>query len=67
MLKAGETVYPAVFAETFHSENAFLPVKRQWEAFLDQMLLNRDLTLEEEACRFTMCVSRQCETSQACV
>ena len=37
--------------------------KRLWE----QMLLTTEWAQEDEARRFTMCVSRQCETYQACV
>ena len=36
--------------------------KRLWE----QMSLTTEWAQEEEARRFTMCVSRQCETCQAC-
>ena len=37
--------------------------KRLWE----QMLLTTEWAQEDDARRFTMCVSRQCETCQACV
>ena len=37
--------------------------KRLWE----QMLLTTEWAQGDEARRFTMCVSRQCETCQACV
>ena len=37
--------------------------KRLW----DEMLLTTEWAQEDEVRRFTMCVARQCETSQACV
>ena len=64
---SGEAVYPVVFAETFirktHACLGHAGVKHLWE----QMLLTTECAREEGAQRFTMCVSRQCETFQACV
>ena len=40
---------------------------RRWEAVVGTNVVTTEWAQEEEARRFTMCVSRQCETCKACV
>ena len=51
------------FIQKTHACLGHVGGKRLWE----QMLLTTEWAQEDEARRFTMCVSRQCETCQACV
>ena len=67
LVLSGEAVYPFVFAETFHSETLACLGHAGGKCLWEQMLLTTECAQEEEGRRFTMCVSRQCETFQACV